>query len=158
MRSLEMSGAYPLSNDGIDETLGRTSPGNYALGYMDGDTFLVFYVGRSDCDLRQRLHTWVDLPSRCERYASAARAPWAVQHRGPLPFGAPASARVESAGSGYTHFAYSYAVSADEAYAKEWRNYDAFGGSLGLDNESEPRSGADETRVTPTSAALSAIA
>jgi len=52
--------------------------------------------------------------------------------------GAPASAQVDSAESSYTHFAYSYARSADEAYAKEWRNYDAFGGRRGLDNEAEP--------------------
>ena len=55
MRSLEMSGSYPLSRDTIDETLTRTSPGNYALGFMDGETFEVFYVGRSDSDVRQRL-------------------------------------------------------------------------------------------------------
>ena len=51
---------------------------------------------------------------------------------------APAPARVENAESGYTHFAYSYARSAEEAYAREWRNYDAFGGRCGLDNEFEP--------------------
>ena len=138
MQSLEMSGSYPLSDGAIDETLMRTSPGNYALGYMDGDTFIVFYVGRSDCDLRQRLHEWVGMPSRYESYASPARAPWGVHRRGPLPVGAPASARVESAESSYTHFAYSYARSAEEAYAKEWRNYDAFGGSRRLDNETQP--------------------
>lgn len=138
MRSLEMSGSFPLSDEAIDETLMRTSPGNYALGYMEGDTFVVFYVGRSDCDLRQRLHDWVGMPSHYESYASPARAPWGSYRRGPLPVGTPASARVENAESSYTHFAYSYARSADEAYAREWRNYDAFGGAHGLDNESEP--------------------
>ena len=138
MRSLEMSGAFPLNDEAIDETLMRTSPGNYALGYMDGGAFLVFYVGRSDCDLRTRLHEWVGMPSRYESHASPAKAPWGVHCRGSFPVGAPASARVESAESSYTHFAYSYARSADEAYAKEWRNYDAFGGDHGLDNETEP--------------------
>ena len=138
MRSLEMSGSYPLSDEAIDETLMRTSPGNYALGYMDGDTFVVFYVGRSDYDLRQCLHEWVGMPSEYERYAPATRAPWGVLCRGPLPVGTSASARVEHAESSYTHFAYSYAASADEAYAKEWRNYDAFGGRYGLDNPCEP--------------------
>ena len=138
MRSLEMSGSFPLSDEAIDETLMRTSPGNYALGYMDSDTFVVFYVGRSDCDLRQRLHDWVGMPSHYESYASPAKAPWGSCRRGPLPGCTPASARVENAESSYTHFAYSYAGSADEAYAKEWRNYDAFGGAHGLDNESEP--------------------
>ena len=45
-----MSGPYPLSGDAIDEVLSRKSPGNYALGYMDDATFVVFYVGRSDAD------------------------------------------------------------------------------------------------------------
>ena len=142
MQSLEMSGSYPLSDKAIDEVLTRTSPGNYALGYMDDDAFSVFYVGRSDSDVRQRLHEWVGLPSRYENYASPARASWGVHRRGQLPVGAPALGRVGNAESSYTRFAYSYARSAEEAYAKEWRNYDAFGGSHGLDNETEPVSAA----------------
>jgi hypothetical protein len=125
MRSLEMSGSYPLSDEAIDEALTRTSPGNYALGYMDGDTFNVFYVGRSDTDLRQRLHEWVGMPSRTENYGSFAKASWGAHRR-----------------RQHTRFAYSYARSAEEAYAKEWRNYDAFGGSHGLDNETQPASAA----------------
>jgi hypothetical protein len=140
MHSLEMSGSFPLSDEAIDGMLMRTSPGNYALGYMEGDAFVVFYVGRSDCDLRQRLHDWVGMPSRYESYASPAKAPWGSSRRGPFPMGTPVSARVENAESSYTHFAYSYARSADDAYAKEWRNYDAFGGARGLDNDSEPMS------------------
>ena len=46
--------------------------------------------------------------------------------------------RVEDVESSYTHFAYSYARSAEEAFAKEWRNYDAFGGGRELDNETPP--------------------
>ena len=138
MRSLEMSGSYPLSDEAIDEALTRTSPGNYALGYMDGDTFDVFYVGRSDSDVRQRLHEWVGMPSRYENYASPAKAPWGAHRRGQLPVDTPALARVGNAESSYTHFAYSYARSAEDAYAKEWRNYDAFLGSHGLDNETQP--------------------
>lgn len=140
MGSLGMSGSYPLSDAAIDEALVRTSPGNYALGYMDGEAFRVFYVGRSDSDVRRRLHEWVGMPSRYARYASPAKAPWSVHHRGPLPVDNPAFGRVENAETRYTHFAYSYARSAREAYAKEWRNYDAFGGSHGLDNEAEPAS------------------
>jgi hypothetical protein len=142
MRSLEMSGSYPLSDEAIDEVLTRTSPGNYALGYMDGDTFSVFYVGRSDTDLRQRLHEWVGMPSPTETHGSFAKASWGVHRRGPLPVDAPALARVGSAESSYTRFAYSYARSAEDAYAKEWRNYDAFGGRHGLDNETQPVSAA----------------
>jgi hypothetical protein len=57
---LQMSGPYPLTDEAIDDTLGRTSPGNYALGYMEGTDFVVFYVGRSDSDLKGCLHGWVD--------------------------------------------------------------------------------------------------
>ena len=142
MRSLEMSGSYPLSDEAIDEALKRTSPGNYALGYMNGDTFNVFYVGRSDSDVRQRLHEWVGVPSRYENYHSPAKAPWEVHRRGRLPVDTPALGRVENAESSYTRFAYSYARSAEEAYAKEWRNYDAFFGGHGLDNETQPVSAA----------------
>jgi len=154
MRSLEMRGSFPLNDEAIDDALMRTSPGNYALGYIDGGAFIVFYVGRSDCDLRQRLHEWVGVPSRYERYASTARAPWGVRRRGPLPLGTPASARVDNAESSYTHFAYSYARSPDEAYAREWRNYDTFGGDSGLDNEAEPISVLHSTNdVSPNSGA-----
>lgn len=142
MRSLEMSGPYPLSDEAIDEALTRTSPGNYALGYMDGDAFDVFYVGRSDSDVRQRLHEWVGMPSRYDDYASPARASWGVHRRGQFPVDAPALGRVDSAESSYTRFAYSYARSSEEAYAQEWRNYDAFLGSHGLDNETQPVSAA----------------
>jgi hypothetical protein len=145
MRSLDMQGPLPLSHATIDEKLMRTSPGNYALGYMDGDFFTVFYVGRSDRDLRGRLHEWVGMPHRYESYASVAKASWGLSHRGALPVGTPESARVESCDGSYTHFAYSYAGSANDAYAKEWRNYDAFGGGAGLDNRKEPMSMPDST-------------
>ena len=138
MRSLEMYGSYPLDDESIDNLVTRTSAGNYALGYLDDDQFSVFYVGRSDSDLRRRLHEWVDTPSRDERYASGAQASWGVHHRTRFPIGAPTLARVGSAASVYTRFAYCYAPSAEEAYAKEWRNYDAFGGRRGLDNQREP--------------------
>jgi len=139
-RALEMSGSYPLSDEAIDAALTRTSPGNYALGYMDDDTFDVFYVGRSDTDVKRRLHEWVGMPSPTEAHGSIAKASWGVQRRGPLPLDAPASGPVGSGETGYTRFAYSYARSAEDAYAKEWRNYDAFGGGHGLDNEAQPAS------------------
>jgi hypothetical protein len=142
MRSLEMSGSYPLSDEAIDEALTKTSPGNYALGYMDGDTFNVFYVGRSDTDLRQRLHDWVGMPSPTENHGSFGKASWGVRRQRQTPVATPALARVGSAESSYTRFAYSYARSAEDAYAKEWRNYDAFGGSQGLDNQTQPVSAA----------------
>jgi hypothetical protein len=134
LRSLEMSGSYRLSDTGIDAALTRTAPGNYALGYMDDGAFSVFYVGRSDTDVRQSLHDWVGMPSEYEAYASSAKASWGVRRRGRLPVDAPALGRVGNSESSYTHFAFSYAFSAEEARAKESRNHDAFAGTPGLDN------------------------
>jgi hypothetical protein len=45
MQLLKMNGSYPLTDEAVDETVTRTSPGNYALGYMDGTTFRVFTRG-----------------------------------------------------------------------------------------------------------------
>jgi hypothetical protein len=134
-----MSGSFPLDDAVIDETVSRTSPGNYALGYMDGDTFLVFYVGRSDSDVRSRLHEWVGASSRYRRYASSAQAAWGVHQRGGFPVSAPALGRVGASGdSSYTRFAYSYAPSAEAAFERECQNYDDFGACGGLDNTARP--------------------
>lgn len=73
-RSLEMSGPHPLSAEAIDEALTGTSPGNYALGYMEGNAFTVFYGGRSDSDVRQRLHEWVGRTRFAYRYAASVAA------------------------------------------------------------------------------------
>lgn len=136
--SLKMRGAYPLNSRAIDEALTRTSPGNYALGYMDGDSFSVFYVGRSDSDVRGRLHEWVGMPSQYERYTSCAKAPWALHRRGGFSVDVPTSGRVGNADTSYTHFAYSYSLSAAEAFGKECRNFEDFGGRRVLDNQAEP--------------------
>jgi hypothetical protein len=133
-----MNGCYPLEHATIDQALTRRSPGNYALGYMDGGVFRVFYVGRSDSDVRRRLHEWVGMPSRYETHASSAKAPWGAHRYGALPLDVPVLDRVGNAEDSYTSFAYRYAPSAEEAYAREWRNYDSFGGSHGLDNETPP--------------------
>ena len=140
MRSLGMSGPFPLSDEAIDDAVTRTSPGNFALGYMEDDTFRVFFVGRSDSNVRQRLHEWVGMPSRCERYASSAKASWGVHRRGAFPVSAPALAPVGNAETSYTRFAYRYARSAERAFEEECRNYDDFGGSGALDNEAPPTS------------------
>lgn len=138
MRSLEMSGSFPLSDQAIDEAMTWTSPGNYALGYMEDERFRVFFVGRSDSDVRRSLHEWVGMPSRYERYASPAKAPWGVHRRQRFPVNRPALAAVGNAETSYTRFAYSYACSAEAAFEKECRNYDDFGGSGALDNKAPP--------------------
>jgi len=138
MRLLEMRGSYPLDASSIDGVLSRTSPGNYALGYMDGDAFAVFYVGRSDVDVRGRLHEWVGMPSATTRAGFFAKAAWCVQRRGPLPVDAPKLGPVVHGDGSYTRFAFSYAASATAAFERECRNYDDFGGSQQLDNDGPP--------------------
>jgi hypothetical protein len=59
MKSLSMKGPYTLSVEMIEKEILARSPGNYALGYVDGHTFIVKYVGRSDFDLHSRLKDWV---------------------------------------------------------------------------------------------------
>lgn len=57
MASLEMQGAFDLTNHKIDELITRTCEGNYALGVINQKTkkFVVKYVGRSETDLNARL-------------------------------------------------------------------------------------------------------
>jgi hypothetical protein len=135
-RALDMNGSFPLTHDTIDEVLSRRAPGNYALGYQDGATFLVFYVGRSESDVRARLHEWVDAPSASGRAAPQACSPWFAQRAG--SFRTAALALAPGVSSGYTRFAYSYASSGDAAFQKECRNYEDFGGARELDNAAHP--------------------
>lgn len=137
MAMLEMSGSYPLTRQGVDAVLSQKSAGNYALGYLEDGDFRVFYVGRSDSDVKQSLHDWVGMPSRCERPASVSIAPWQLGPGCSSRSERPASDHV-AWGDEYTRFAYSYSPSAEQAYAQEWRNYDAFGGDHELDNAIEP--------------------
>ena len=60
MSSLGMQGPYELNSATISAVVTRTSPGNYALGTKnDTGAFAVYYVGRSDTDVRGRLISWV---------------------------------------------------------------------------------------------------
>jgi hypothetical protein len=137
--SLQMTGPFPLSDPSIDRQVECISAGNYALGYMEGDVFLVFYVGRSDSDVNRELHEWVGAPSPFDRYASMAKAPWGLRGLGALPLGTPALERVgNGVDTSYTRFAFSYASSAEAAFQKECRNYDDFGRSTVLDNRIHP--------------------
>jgi hypothetical protein len=140
LRLLNMKGSYPLSDTAIDEVLTRTSPGNFALGYMDGDSFSVFFVGRSDSDVKECLHDWVGMPSPSTRFSSNAKAPWAVHQRGSVPLNAPLFGCVGNVDTRYTHFAYSYSNSSSAAFEKERCNFEDFGGCGTLDNQTEPAS------------------
>jgi hypothetical protein len=151
MGLLGMDGPYPLTDEAIDEALLRTSPGNYALGYMEDAVFVVFYVGRSDADLRRRLHDWVDAPSRYERYAPGTKAACGSRLRGFPPLDTPFLDRVGmGVDSSYTRFAYHYAPSAHVAFTEECRNYHDFGANHGLDNETHPVPTLGSSAVCPS--------
>jgi hypothetical protein len=55
-----MNGPFDFTSEQIDKQVESNRIGNYALGYMDGDTFIVKYVGRSDTDLNQELKARLD--------------------------------------------------------------------------------------------------
>ena len=76
MASLNMDGAYDLTNNDISSQVTKTSAGNYALGYMKtkedgGRTFVVEYVGRSDTDVAGRLKQHVGEKYKKFKYSYA---------------------------------------------------------------------------------------
>jgi hypothetical protein len=139
MNSLETRASYPLTHERIDEMVTVKSPGTCVLGYLDGSTFNVFYVGRSDSDVNQHLHDWVGTPGRYKRHAPSTRAAFGVRRGRVLPLGTPTLERVGAClDSGYTRFAFRYAISANAAFETECRTYHDLGGSDRLDNERHP--------------------
>lgn len=61
MASTGLKGPFLLTSEKIDEEVTEISPGTYVLGHLnDEDVFIVKYVGRSDEDLNDRLHDWID--------------------------------------------------------------------------------------------------
>lgn len=77
MATLEMQGAYDLSNAKINELITESSEGNYALGVINQKTqkFVVKYVGRSETDLNVRLKQHVGkYPKFKFSYAPSAKA------------------------------------------------------------------------------------
>jgi hypothetical protein len=139
MRSLEMDRSYPLDADTVDEIVSRHAPGDYALGYLEGATFTVFYVGHSDSDVWRCLREWVGRPSHPERHGNATpplrgcrtlrRTPWDALL--PMSVGSDAP-------SPYTRFAYNYARPPEAASVKEPRGFDPPGGRRGFDDERVP--------------------
>jgi hypothetical protein len=129
----------PLTDKKVDEAVTRTSPGSYALGYLDGEAFVVFYVGRSDADVNARLHSWVGVDGRSTRYCPPGKAAYKARCRHSLPLPAPAVGPAGVADCAYTHFEFSYAPSVRAAFEGECRAYHDFGGDYGsLDNERHP--------------------
>lgn len=92
MPNLNMNnGPYALNNEEVRRQVETSKNGNYAFGKVEQDgLFYVYYVGRSDTDLREEI---------ISRSASFPQL---------------------------THFMFSYALSAKEAYEKECKNYHDF--------------------------------
>ena len=60
MAILNMYGPYDLTPVSINANVTQISPGNYALGRLKTKyAFLVFHIGRSDTDIRNKLLSWV---------------------------------------------------------------------------------------------------
>lgn len=129
-----------LTDERIDEAVGRTSPGSYALGYLDGGAFIAFYVGRSDSDVNASLHSWIGVDGGSARYRPSAKAAYGTHRRHSIPLPTPALSPVGVVQDcGYTHFEFSYAPSAQAAFEGECRAYHDFGGSYGsLENARHP--------------------
>lgn len=72
MATLGMEGSYTFTSSEIDRVVTRTSPGNYALGYIDDKgSFIVQYVGRSDSDVNQELKARLDSKYKKFKYSYA---------------------------------------------------------------------------------------
>lgn len=141
-KQLPSSRFHALSDLAIAREVQRTAPGTYALGYLDGTDFVVFYVGRSDSDVGSRLLEWVGAPSSPRAQWLPARLPWQSRSGPQRTAGRRASRRDIGAelDTGYTHFAFDYARSPIEAFEHECRVYHGLGGPHGLDNRGHPES------------------
>lgn len=111
MASLNMGVSYALTEEEINANIEPNRIGNYAFGYLnDRGVFIVKYVGRSDTDLRTRI-----------KHGIADRETDPAMYR-------------------YERFKFSYADTPEEAYKKECKNYQDFGGDKGkLINDRYPQ-------------------
>lgn len=71
MPSLDMFGPYNLNATTIKNKVAPRKIGNYALGYMKGNTFIVKYVGRSDNDVAWRLTCHIHEGYQCFKFSYA---------------------------------------------------------------------------------------
>ncbi len=60
-----MNGPYVLVPDKIDENVVPNLPGNYAVGYISENDFIVLYAGRSEKDINAKIKSWVYRKSDC---------------------------------------------------------------------------------------------
>ena len=59
MPSTNLPGPFALTGAEIDRLVTKVSPGAYALGRLNSNTFYVDRVGRSDVNLNKRLRDYV---------------------------------------------------------------------------------------------------
>lgn len=76
MANAGLRGPFPLTENGIKRNVTRRSPGAYALGRSENNTFYINYVGRSDFDVGGRLqdHKGTQPHFKYEYYASSKAA------------------------------------------------------------------------------------
>lgn len=89
MATLNMNGPYELTSAKISAVVTKTSAGNYALGYVRDDKFIVHYVGRSDTDVAARLkqHVGKQYTRFKYSYATSAKAAFEKECRNYHDFG-----------------------------------------------------------------------
>jgi len=108
--AIAMSDIFPLTENGINNAIKETKPGNYRFSIektKDGKTeYYVHYVGRSDSDVKTEI---------------IQRGLTDLVDQNDLPK--------------YSHFKYTYAKNADEAYLNECNDFHHFNG---LDNKIHP--------------------
>ncbi|WP_071603291.1 hypothetical protein [Dickeya oryzae] len=80
MASLGMGNSrYELTSEEIDRVVPPNTAGNYALGYIRGNQFMVRYIGRSDSDVNQRLKSHIGKHPLCTHFKfSTASSPKAA--------------------------------------------------------------------------------
>lgn len=76
MASSGLRGPFALSKNGINSNVTRVSPGAYAIGSFENNTFYISYVGRSDASVNKRLHDHIgeEPKFKYEYYGSAKAA------------------------------------------------------------------------------------
>ena len=75
MLTLGMVGPYVLKDMEVSRQVNRISPGNFALGYIKEDgSFAVQFIGRSDYDVSNRLHGWINSGYKYFKYSYASHA------------------------------------------------------------------------------------
>ena len=55
MKTLDMYGPFEYNQETINDLIPEGMIGNYALGHIEDNAFVVEYVGRADVDLKARL-------------------------------------------------------------------------------------------------------